>query len=68
IWQSSFTNKSLESSHGLKDLKIFIECENNICNNGNSIKVFAQAKSANGVYTFSMKSSATTVSSRYSSD
>ncbi len=68
IWQSSSTTKSFESSHGLQDLKIIIECENNICNNGKSIKVFAQAKSANGVYAFSMKSSATAVSSRYTSD
>lgn len=68
IWQSSSTSKSLESSHGLKELKIIVECDNNICDNGNLIKVLTKAKSANGVYTFNMQSSAIAISSRYSSD
>lgn len=67
-WQSKTFIRSLEKDHNLRNLQITVDCKDKICNNGNSIQIFASASSMNSVFTFEMTSKSVAVSSRFSSD
>lgn len=67
-WQSKSFMNTLEKTHNLKNLNLDISCEDNMCDNGNLIKVAASANSNNGVFTFRMTHNSIAVSNRFSSD
>lgn len=67
-WQDQLFIDQVAKNNKLKNLKIEIDCENNICNNGNIIQIRTSAESTEGVFRFQIQSEKYAISNKHSSD
>jgi len=67
-WQDAKFIEQLAKSNNLQNLKIEINCENNICKNGNTIEIRTSANSINGFFRFQLQSEKNAITNKYGSD
>jgi hypothetical protein len=67
-WQNAIFVEQLAKNNNLQNLKVEINCENNICKNGNLVQIRTRANSANGIFKFQMQSEKYAITNKYESD
>lgn len=67
-WQDARFLEQIAKNNNLQNLKVEINCKNNICKNGNMIRIRTSANSINGVFRFEMQSEKNAITNKYGSD
>lgn len=68
IWQNSSFLSDFAKVRSISELEVLVSCENNLCNNGNTIFVNVSGKNLDSIINLKLTSRAVAVSNKFSDD